>query len=86
MLALTQIENPVTVRDLYRTGKHFVESYVERKKKNKPNRIVLDIYSTGYPTHGNQQLMFFHGYYQQYMYHPLVIYDAGCRGLVSIYY
>ncbi len=23
-----------------------------------------------------KQLAFFHGYYDQYMYHPLVIYDA----------
>ncbi|GEM_PF-5404153 len=35
------------------------------------------------PTHGNQQMTFFHGYYDQYMYHPLVIYDADNVDLVT---
>lgn len=80
---LTRLENSVTIRDLYRIGKYFVESYVERKKKVKPKRIVLDIDSTDDPTHGNQQLTFFHGYYDQYMYHPLVIYDADSGDLIT---
>ncbi len=52
-------------------------------KKDKPKRIVLDIDSTDDPTHGNQQLTFFHGYYDQYMYHPLVIYDADSGDLIT---
>ncbi len=80
---LTRLENSVTVRDLYRIGKYFIESYVQRKKKSKPKRIVLDIDSTDDPTHGNQQQTFFHGYYDQYMYHPLVIYDADSGDLIT---
>ena len=32
--------------------------------------------ATDDPTHGNQQLSFFHGYYDQHMYHPLLIFDG----------
>ena len=47
---LTRLENSATVRDLYRTGKYFVESYIQRRKKDKPGRIILDIDSTDDPT------------------------------------
>jgi hypothetical protein len=32
--------------------------------------------ATDDPTHGQQQLTFFHGFYEQYMYHPLLIFDG----------
>ena len=48
-----------------------------------PDVIVLDIDSTADPTHGQQQLSFFHGYYDQHMYHPLVIFDGERGQLVS---
>ena len=38
--------------------------------------IVLEFDSTDDPTHGAQQLTMFHGYYDQYMYHPLLVFDA----------
>ncbi len=48
-----------------------------------PEVIILDIDSTDDPTHGQQQLSFFHGYYDQHMYHPLVIFDGERGQLVS---
>ena len=48
-----------------------------------PDVIVLDIDSTDDPTHGQQQLSCFHGYYDQHMYHPLVIFDGERGQLVS---
>jgi hypothetical protein len=38
-----------------------------------PQRLTLDIDPFDDPTHGQQQLTFFHGYYQQYQYLPRVI-------------
>lgn len=38
--------------------------------------IVLDFDATDDPTHGAQQLSMFHGYYDQYMYHPLLVFDG----------
>jgi hypothetical protein len=80
---LSRIENSTTKKDLYRIGEYFVYQYIRKKKKEKPRRIILDIDGTDDPTHGNQQMTFFHGYYDQYMYHPLVIYDADNGDLVA---
>jgi hypothetical protein len=38
---------------------------------------VLDINGWDAPTHGEQQLSFFHGYYGQHMYFPVLINEAG---------
>jgi hypothetical protein len=80
---LSRLENSITCKDLYRLGEYFVDLYVRRKRKKKPKRIILDLDGTDDPTYGNQQLTFFHGYYDQYMYHPLVIYDAETGELIT---
>jgi Transposase DDE domain group 1 len=80
---LSRLENSITSQDLYRIGEYFVDLYIGRKRKKKPKRIILDLDGTDDPTYGNQQLTFFHGYYDQYMYHPLVIYDAETGELIT---
>jgi hypothetical protein len=45
--------------------------------------IVLDIDSTDDPTHGQQELAFFHGFYDQHMYHPLLVFDGETGQLIS---
>ena len=37
---------------------------------------MLDIDGTDDPTHGQQEFTFYHGYYEQHMYHPLFIFDG----------
>jgi hypothetical protein len=80
---LSRLENAITRNDLYRIGEYFVDLYIRRKRKRKPKRIILDLDGTDDPTYGDQQLTFFHGYYDQYMYHPLVIYDADTGALIT---
>ena len=80
---LSRLENSMTTKDMYRTANYFADLYVSKKKKEKPKRIILDIDGTDDPTHGSQQLTFFHGYYDQYMYHLLVIYDADSGDLIT---
>jgi hypothetical protein len=46
----------------------FIESFDEP-----PKRLTLDIDTFDDPTHGEQQLTFFHGYYDQYQYQPRAI-------------
>ena len=41
-----------------------------------PERIVLDLDGTDDPTHGQQEGTAYHGYYAQYTYHPLQIFDG----------
>lgn len=80
---ISRWENTVRASDLYRIGERFIDMYVRRTKKRKPKRVVLDIDATDDPTHGQQALSFFHGYYDQHMYHPLLVYDADSGDLVT---
>jgi hypothetical protein len=80
---LSRLENAITRNDLYRIGEYFVDLYICRNRKRRPKRIILDLDGTDDPTYGDQQLTFFHGYYDQYMYHPLVIYDADTGQLIT---
>jgi len=80
---LSRLENSIANKDLYKIGEHFIDLYIRRNRRRKPKRIILDLDGTDYPTYGDQQLTFFHGYYDQYMYHPLVIYDADTGELIT---
>ena len=80
---LSRLENAVDVRRLRALVCEIEEQYV-RSFTAVPEVIVLDIDSTDDPTHGQQQLSFFHGYYDQHMYHPLVIFDGERGQLVSV--
>jgi hypothetical protein len=79
---LSRLENAVDGRTLRAVLVHLEEQYVISFAQP-PEVIVLDIDSTDDPTHGQQQLSFFHGYYDQYMYHPLLIFDGASGQLVS---
>ena len=39
-----------------------------------PDEIVLDLDSTDIPLHGEQKERFFHGYYREYCYMPLLVF------------
>lgn len=73
---ITRLENRVGKKDLSRIRQFFVEMFISSFKEA-PSEIVLDIDGFDDPTHGNQQLSFYHGYYRQYMYHPIMINHAG---------
>jgi len=45
--------------------------------------ILLDADSTDDPTHGHQQLALFHGMYNTYMYHPLLIFEGHTGHLLA---
>jgi hypothetical protein len=38
--------------------------------------VILDVDPTDDPTHGQQVLSFFHGYFDQYQYFPLLVFDG----------
>ena len=72
---ISRFENRVNERDLFRLADRLVDLYL-RTHPGSPAWIVLDMDTTDDPTHGDQQLSFFHGYYDEYMYHPLLIFDG----------
>jgi hypothetical protein len=72
---LSRFENRVNARDLRRLSDWLLKLYL--KTHPDPRKvIVLNMDATDDPTHGKQQLSFFHGYYDEHMYHPLLVFDG----------
>jgi hypothetical protein len=72
---LCRFENKVSAKDLRRLSDWLLDLYL--KTHPGPRKvIVLDMDATDDPTHGKQQLSFFHGYYEEHMYHPLFVFDG----------
>src|SRR5439155_19737839 len=80
---LSRFENSVTVAALQRLIDFNITTGIERLKQKHGGRlpavITLDLDATDDPTHGHQQLTFFHGYFEQYQYFPLIISEASTR-------
>lgn len=69
---ISRIENLVTPADLLRLESWFIDRFVE-SFQTEPSQLTLDIDTFDDPTHGHQQLTFFHGFYNQYQYQVRVI-------------
>ena len=72
---LSRLENQVGKRDIATMRSRLLEGFINRYT-TAPEEIVLDIDGWDDPTHGDQQLSFFHGYYRQQMYFPVLINEA----------
>lgn len=76
---LSRLETGANSKDVYRMSEALLEMYIDwlrRQGRKGWNEIVLDVDSTDDPTHGSQQLTLFHGFYEQWMYHPLLVFDS----------
>jgi hypothetical protein len=72
---LSRFGNQVTAKDLRRLSDWLLDLYL--KTHPGPRKvIVFDMDPSDDPTHGQQQLSFFHGYYEEHMYHPLLGFDG----------
>lgn len=72
---LSRFENTVGRTDLYRMADALAEAVIARHRRRlgrRCRRITLDFDPTDDPTHGQQELSFFHGYYDTWCYLPLV--------------
>lgn len=72
---LSRLENSIRWSELYRMSEIYVEQYIRNHPKA-PEVIILDMDSTDDATHGAQQLSFFNGFYDEHMYHPLLIFEG----------
>lgn len=72
---LSRFENEVSVRDLFRLREALAETWLNSFTEP-PARVTLDIDAVDDPAHGEQQLIMFHGYYDQWQYFPLLISHA----------
>ncbi len=81
---LSRLENAPGARDCLRIARSLLELYVcERGKDGAPGRILLDLDATDDPTHGEQEGSFYHGYYRERMYHPLLVFDGRTNQLIT---
>lgn len=69
---LSRLENAVTAADLLRLEEWFLAQFIGSFDAP-PAELTLDIDVYDDPTHGAQQLTFFHGFYEQYQYLVRVI-------------
>ena len=67
-----------------RLGQWLLETYLKHRKKSRPEKIILDIDSTDDVTHGQQEFSFYHGYYREHMYHPLLLFDGETGDLCAL--
>lgn len=78
---LSRMETGVDRAALLSLYEGWVERYLQELDPEQET-ILLDVDTTDDPTHGNQQLSLFHGYYGQWMYQELVIFDGQTGRLV----
>jgi hypothetical protein len=80
---LSRFENAVTIPALWNLLDFLVATGLERLKEHHggqlPNQVILDLDPTDDPAHGHQQLVLFHGYYDQHQYFPIVISEPTTR-------
>jgi len=68
----SRFENAIDVPSLARLQEVLIDQFINSFDEP-PKQITLDIDPFDDPTHGQQQLAFFHGYYGQYQYLPRAI-------------
>ena len=71
---ISRFENSLDKRAIFELGKLWVNHYVSSLSGRK--RIVIDVDATDDPTHGNQQMSMFNGYYGQFMLNELFFHDG----------
>ena len=69
---LSRFENAIAVPSFFRLRDMLLEQFITSFDEP-PWQLTLDIDPFDDPTHGQQQLTFFHGYYEQYQYLPRAI-------------
>lgn len=69
---LSRFENAINIPSLWRLRDVLIDQFLASFPEP-PRRLTFDIDTFDDPTHGDQQLTFFHGYYEQYQYQPRLI-------------
>jgi hypothetical protein len=81
---ISRMENAATRRSCHQIAEVLFDLYLRgREKDGTPERVLLDFDSTDDPTHGEQKGSYYHGYYGQHMYHPLVVFDGESGHLIT---
>jgi len=71
---ISRFENSLDKHSIFELCDSWVNHYVSSLSGR--NRIVIDVDATDDPTHGNQQMSMFNGYYRQFMLNELFFHDG----------
>lgn len=81
---ISRLENAPDARACLRMAETLGELYVrERSKGGVPSRVLLDFDATDDPAHGDQEGSYYHGYYQERILHPLLVFDGDTGQLIT---
>jgi hypothetical protein len=86
---LSRLENSAdwdSIRLLEREGLEWfcrMGGTIDGRRRDCCEEIILDIDSSEDPTHGQQELAFFNGHYDSWMYHPLFLFEGGSGVLLA---
>ena len=81
---ISRLENAATRSSCHRIAEVLFELYLaQRESEGVPKRVLLDFDSTDDPTHGEQEGSYYHGYYRQHIYHPLLVFDGESGHLIT---
>jgi hypothetical protein len=83
---LSRLENAApweSIRRLELEGANWFCRHGGPRRRRSGEEIVLDMDSTDDPTHGQQQLAFYSGFYDTYMYHPLLVFEGDSGTLLA---
>lgn len=72
---LSRLENTLGRKACYRLAQALFERYIAQHPR-RPKELILDVDLTDDPTHGQQELSFFHGFYDSHVYLPLLVFDG----------
>ena len=69
---LSRFENAITIASLKRLRDRFIDQFIT-SFATPPKQLTFDLDAVDDPAHGEQQLVLFHGYFDQYQYFPSFI-------------
>jgi hypothetical protein len=70
------LEQQAARNERLRVFNDFLVDLFVRTRQQPPGCLILDLDATDDPTHGQQVLSFFHGYFEQYQYFPLLVFEG----------
>jgi len=79
---MSRFENSISRTYLYRLAQAFVDVFID-SYRDEPNVIVLDFDDTESEVNGGQQLSLFNGYFNEYCYMPLHVYEGLSGKLIT---
>jgi Transposase DDE domain group 1 len=79
---MSRFENAPRRSELYRTAQAVFDTFLASYRQA-PQSLLLDIDDTADEVHGAQQQALFNGYYDQYCYLPLHIYEGQSGKLIT---